>query len=43
MPHVDPADLEPRNGLSVDLTDLHDAVLRQLGARTEHGRDEGRS
>jgi hypothetical protein len=37
MPHVDPADLEFRGAVSVDVTELHDAVLRQLGAWRDDG------
>lgn len=40
MPHVDPADLDSRGSVSVDVTDLHDAVLRQLGTG-ERNRPEG--
>jgi len=37
MPHVDPADLEFRGAVSVDVTELHDAVLRQLGVSAMTG------
>jgi len=40
MPRVDPADLESGGAVSVDLTDLHDAVLRQLGAVGAQSRRE---
>lgn len=35
MPRIDPADLESPGAQSVDLTDVHNAVLRQL--RSEAG------
>lgn len=38
MSHIDPADLDYPSSISVDLTDLHDAVLRQLGANETHRR-----
>jgi hypothetical protein len=39
MSHIDPAALEFGGAVSVDLTDLHDAVLRQLGASEAHRRE----
>lgn len=32
MPQIDPAALESRGAVSVDLTELHDAALRRLSA-----------
>jgi len=40
MSHIDPADWRLPKVVSVDLTDLHDVVLSQMGVEDRDSRDE---
>jgi hypothetical protein len=39
MSHIDPADWRLPKAVSVDLTDLHDVVLSQMGVEDRESRD----